>query len=177
MEIQFIQDDDIEQVLKIYSYYVLNTAITFETEIPTLEDFRGRVLKVKSTGHPYIVCKVDGKVVGYAYAVQFGERQAYSWSVISSIYMDIDYKGKGAGTALYKELLEQLKKQNIYSVFALISSTNQESISFHEKLNFKKNATLENIGYKLGEWHSTVYYQCILKIPEGKPLPRVPKFN
>jgi hypothetical protein len=33
--------DDAEEILKIYAPYVLNTAITFEYEVPSLGEFRG----------------------------------------------------------------------------------------------------------------------------------------
>ena len=32
--------DDAKDILDIYSYYVINTAITFEYEVPTIEEFR-----------------------------------------------------------------------------------------------------------------------------------------
>ena len=35
--------EDAEKLLAIYAPYVENTAITFEYEVPTLEEFRGRI--------------------------------------------------------------------------------------------------------------------------------------
>ena len=34
--------EDAGQLLEIYGYYVKNTAVTFEYEIPTLKEFRER---------------------------------------------------------------------------------------------------------------------------------------
>ena len=35
--------EDAESLLKIYAYYVKNTAISFENEVPPVEDFRNRI--------------------------------------------------------------------------------------------------------------------------------------
>ena len=48
--------DDAAALLEIYSYYVENTAITFEWEVPSLEDFRERI-KNTLRGFPYIVAE------------------------------------------------------------------------------------------------------------------------
>lgn len=43
MENVTIRDADIkdaERILEIYAYYIKNTAITFEYEVPTLDEFR-----------------------------------------------------------------------------------------------------------------------------------------
>lgn len=37
--------DDAERILEIYDYYVKNTAITFEYETPTLEEYKERMKK------------------------------------------------------------------------------------------------------------------------------------
>ena len=37
--------EDAEAILKIYTYYVENTAITFEYDIPSLDEMRGRIIK------------------------------------------------------------------------------------------------------------------------------------
>lgn len=37
--------DDAAEILKIYKYYILNTAISFEYTIPSLEEFKNRIKK------------------------------------------------------------------------------------------------------------------------------------
>ncbi len=45
--------DDAARLLEIYRPYVLTTAITFEYEVPTLEEFRARIV---STLEKYPYC-------------------------------------------------------------------------------------------------------------------------
>ena len=42
---------DAEIILKIYDYYVKNTAITFEYNSPTLAEFEDRMKKHRNTQH------------------------------------------------------------------------------------------------------------------------------
>ena len=69
--------EDAKDILDIYSYYVINTAITFEYEVPTIEEFRSRIEHTLER-YPYIVAVKDGKIFGYGYASPFcNGREAY----------------------------------------------------------------------------------------------------
>lgn len=52
--------EDAEEILNIYAYYVRDTAITFEYEVPSLEDFQGRIQGTLQR-YPYLVACKDGK--------------------------------------------------------------------------------------------------------------------
>ena len=64
---------------KFTAINVKNTAITFEYNVPSLEEFRHRMKNI-TLRYPYIVLEADGKVMGYAYAGSFIGRAAYDWS-------------------------------------------------------------------------------------------------
>ena len=63
-------------ILNIYAPYVQDTAVLFETEVPSLEEFTARIERI-SAEYPYLVYEADGKVVGYAYASRHRERDVY----------------------------------------------------------------------------------------------------
>ena len=88
-----------------------NTAITFELEVPSVEEFQKRITKTLER-YPYLVAEEDGEVIAYAYAGIFYDRRAYDWSAEMSVYVQRGIHGKGVGTALYEKLEELLKKQN-----------------------------------------------------------------
>ena len=69
--------DDAARLLEIYAYYVEKTAITFEYDVPSLEEFRGRITHIKER-YPYLVIERDGVIEGYAYAGVFKDRAAYA---------------------------------------------------------------------------------------------------
>lgn len=72
--------EDAERLVEIYRPYVETTAITFEYDVPTVGEFRGRMERTMEK-YPYLVAEMDGYVVGYAYAGRFVGRAAYDWSV------------------------------------------------------------------------------------------------
>ena len=58
--------DDAAALLAIYAPYVEQTAITFEYEVPSLEEFRRRIIHTLQR-YPYLVAEENGEILGYAY--------------------------------------------------------------------------------------------------------------
>jgi hypothetical protein len=83
---------------------VLNTAITFEYDVPTLEEFRSRIENTLKK-YPYLVAERNGEIIGYAYAGAFHPRAAFGWSAEVTVYLSDKAKGCGLGRKLY-EILE-----------------------------------------------------------------------
>lgn len=158
MIIRIATPKDAERLLEIYSYYVENTTVTFEYDVPTVEEFRQRIENTLKM-FPYLVAEDNGIIIGYCYASPFKMRKAYSWSVETSIYVDKDSHGKGIGTVLYNKLEEYLSIQNVINMYAGISYPNDDSETFHKKLGYKKVAHFEKCGYKLGKWVDVIWME------------------
>ena len=99
--------EDAEKLLAIYAPYVEQTAITFEYEVPTVEEFRERIHNTLKK-YPYLVAEQGGEPVGYAYVGPFHDRPAYDWAVETSIYVDQNKKRMGIGKKLHEALEEEL---------------------------------------------------------------------
>ena len=108
---------DAEALLQIYAPYVEKTAITFEYDVPTVDEFAGRISKVLQK-HPYLVAEISGEPVGYAYAGPFKERAAYDWAVETTVYVREDMKKHGIGRVLYTALEKALAAQGILNMNA-----------------------------------------------------------
>lgn len=61
-KIRMAEGKDIEEILGIYVPYIKDSTITFEYEVPTMEEFKKRFYNVKEN-YPYLVCTIDNKVV------------------------------------------------------------------------------------------------------------------
>ncbi|HET6786060.1 MAG TPA: GNAT family N-acetyltransferase, partial [Erysipelotrichaceae bacterium] len=79
MQIRPVNLNDAKELVEIYAYYVLNTSITFEYDVPSIEEFRERIQKITKK-YPYLVATINSEIVGYAYATAYKERAAYDWS-------------------------------------------------------------------------------------------------
>ena len=168
MKIRIADKNDCKDILRIYEFYVLNTAITFEYEVPSLSEMENRMKNIQLK-YPYLVAEIENKVVGYAYASDFRYKAAYQWSPESTIYLDKEFHGKGIGKKLYQKLFEVLKLQGYYNVFGGVALPNESSIALHQHLGFKEIGVYENIGYKFDKWHSTKWFQLVLKPHEINP--------
>lgn len=164
---------DATEILAIYEYYILNTAITFEYDIPTVADFERRIAGTLEK-YPYIVGEVDGKVVGYAYVSAFKGRAAYDWSVETSIYVDKDFHGLGLGKILYDKLDELCKLQNITNMNACIAYPNPESVEFHKKVGYETVAHFHKCAYKLDQWFDMIWMEKFIADHDDPPKNVVP---
>ena len=110
VKIRYCTIADAPRLLEIYSYYVKKTAITFEYEVPSLEEF---TLRIENTlkKYPYLCIEKDGLVVGYAYAGAFKGRAAYDWSVETTIYLARNVQKCGLGRKLYEALEAECRKR------------------------------------------------------------------
>lgn len=165
-------EQDAPALLEIYRPYIEETSITFETEVPTVREFTGRI-RDTLTMFPYLVYEAEGEILGYAYAHTFHTRAAYDWTVESSVYVRRDLRHGGVGTALYQRLFEILRAQGIRNVCAVITVPNEPSMAFHEKLGFRVGGVLPNFGYKLGQWHGVSYLYLPLSTGTEAPQPRL----
>lgn len=160
--------EDAARLLEIYTYYVRNTAITFEYEPPTLAEFQGRMHKTMQR-YPYLVVEKDGAVQGYAYAGAFVGRAAYDWSCELTVYLDPAARKCGLGRALYQALEERLRGMGILNLYACIGYPevedeylNQNSAQFHAHLGFTTVGTFRRCGYKFGRWYHMIWMEKLI---------------
>lgn len=163
--IRLANANDAEELLKIYTPYVTDTAITFEYDVPSLEEFTQRIINI-SKKYPYIVAERGGEIVGYAYAGAFKERAAYDWAVETTIYVKQDCTASGIGRKLYAVLEKLLGKQGILNLNACIAYTETEdehltngSMAFHNKLGYKLVGTFHKCGYKFSHWYDMIWME------------------
>ena len=149
--------DDAEVLQAIYAPYV-ETTVTFEYVAPPVEEFRQRIIDRVSV-YPYIVCEEDGVPVGYAYASRLYERAAYAWAVELSVYFAPNHRGRGMGRKIYDKMLSLLKLQGVRTVHGKVTFPNPASDKLHNAMGFKLMATLENVGFKNGEWRSINHWE------------------
>lgn len=171
-EIRLATIEDAKQVLEIYSNYVINTATSFETDVPSEQEMQSRIASCLQK-YPWIVCVINERIAGYVYSSKHREREAYQWSCESSVYVDDDFQGRGIGKKLYQLLFQILKLQGFRNVYAGITMPNEASINLHEKCGFKHFATYENIGYKLGKWHTVKWWKLQINNYDLNPPPPI----
>ena len=165
IEIRTANKDDAGRLLEIYDYYVRNTAVSFEYETPSLEEFTGR-MEHTLTQYPYLVLVRDGRIDGYAYAGPFKGRAAYGWSCEISIYLDRNARKCGLGRILSEALEEELKKMGILNVYGCIAYPEKDdeylttnSADYHAHLGFRTVGIFRQCAYKFGRWYNMIWME------------------
>ena len=181
ISIRFAKSEDAKELLKIYAYYVTDTAISFETEVPSEEEFKLRIEEVLKS-YPFIVACKDDEILGYAYLHSFVGRKAYELSAETTIYLNPDKKKMGIGKKLYSVLEDIAKEQNITNLYSCIGYVDKEdeylnnnSVQFHEHIGFRMVGKFENCGHKFGRWYHMVWMEKI--IGEHKEIREFIKFE
>jgi len=168
--IRLATEHDAEQIQAIYSPIVSNTAISFETDPPSVDEMRERIRNTLAR-FPWLVCEDQSRILGYAYARRHKERAAYQWSVDVSVYVHADARRRGVGRALYNSLFKILTLQGFYTVYAGIALPNPASVGLHESLGFLPIGVYKSVGYKLGAWHDVGRWYLSLRPTTTAPEP------
>ncbi|HWB28203.1 MAG TPA: GNAT family N-acetyltransferase [Chitinophagaceae bacterium] len=156
MIIRFAQAGDADEMLNIYKPFIENTATSFETVVPSTVEFSQRILTYTQK-YPWLVAEINKTIAGYAYASAHRQRDAYQWSVESSVYVHPSFYRQGIAMKLYDMLFMLLAEMNFVNVYAGVALPNEASVTFHENAGFKHIGIYENVGYKLGAWHSVLW--------------------
>ena len=169
---------DAAEILNIYAPYITDTAITFEYDVPTLEEFTGRIRHTLEK-YPYLVAVRDSEIIGYAYAGAFYGRAAYDWSAETTIYVKKGCRHSGVGKLLYQALETALKAQNIINLYACIGYPEEDdeyltknSAQFHAHLGYRMVGEFYHCGYKFDRWYNMVWMEKLLdpEVKHPKPI-------
>lgn len=170
--------DDAAALQAIYAPYVTDTAITFEYEAPTVEEFRQRIVHTLEK-FPYLVAEIvetgDGpepvskRIAGYAYVGTLRVRPAFQWCVETSIYLDRTIRHQGVGDVLLKALEEECHQRGFLNLYASIATVNPEdehltldSYHFHLHHGYRLVGTFYQCGRKFGRWYDMVWMEKII---------------
>lgn len=158
-------EDDLPDVLSLYRHYVRNSVVTFDEKPPTMAQFRSRFRHLQKLGYPFrVAVSPQGLVLGYAYVFPFREKTGFRKTVESSIYLGPASLGRGLGSALLADLIEECDKADLKEMIAVIADSGAEaSIALHRKFGFIESGRMGKVGFKFGRWIGIVMMQKSLK--------------
>jgi hypothetical protein len=168
ISVRFANTHDAKKLLDIYAYYVKETAISFETEVPSVEEFKSRMEDILKN-YPYIVACDNDEILGYAYLHPFVGRKAYDLSAETTIYLNPNKKNMGIGKRLYTVLEDIARVQNIANLYSCIGYVdeddeylNNNSAKFHEHMGYRMVGKFINCGHKFGRWYHMVWMEKVI---------------
>ncbi len=163
------REDDAAEIAAIYAHHVLHGTASYDTEPPSAQDFSRKIGWVLASGWPFLVAERAGQLIGYAYATQFRDRQAYRWTAENSIYVRSDSLGRGVGKTLLLRLLDRSEACGFRQMVAVIGGAEESSVRLHASCGFHEVGRIHAAGRKHGRWLDNVYMQKALG--EGSSTP------
>lgn len=160
--IRSVRVEDAARIVEIYDYYVNNTSVSFEITTPSINQMQDRIAEYTKK-YPWLVYELEGKVIGYAYATKFREREAYRYTVVLSVYFSKDYCGRGYGKEIMLALIEKLRNMGFYTAIAGVTYPNVKSEGLFRSLGFEYVGMYKNVGYKNNEWLSVMQFSLPLR--------------
>ncbi len=169
--------EDAGAVREIYRHYVEHTAVTFDYETPSEEEFRRRIAQTQRF-YPYLIAEDRGEILGYAYAGRFHPRPAYGWSAELSIYLRPDARRRGLGRRLYQPLEDDLSRMGVRNLYACIAAPvegdeylTDDSERFHRHMGYVMIGRFHRCGFKFGRWYDMVWMEKLIGGHRGDPPP------
>lgn len=159
VEIRALEPEDWPEVGQIYAEGIATGNATFETAVPTWEEWNASHL-----ARLRFVAAIQGRTVGWAALSPVSSRCIYAGVAEVSVYVGAAQRGRGVGTLLLERLIDASEAGGIWTLQAGVFPENGSSIAIHEKLGFVEVGRRERIG-KLGEqWRDVVLLERRSKI-------------
>jgi L-amino acid N-acyltransferase YncA len=166
--IRLVTARDAPAIHAIYAPIVAATFISFELAVPGVAEIERRIGDTLPR-FPWLVFEDGEELLGYAYACEHRSRAAYQWSVDVSCYVHERARRRGIARALYEALFRVLARQGFTNAFAGIALPNAASVAMHAAAGFEALGRYRDVGYKLGQWHDTLWMQRTLAPSPANP--------
>lgn len=162
-EIRDVLLSDAELIREIYQKHVIGSSTSFELTVPTVSDFHERI-QTANERRPWIVMADNDRLCGYAYASPFRSREAYQFTIETTVYVHHDFQRQGIGQTLMGNLLSRLRGLGYHIAIAGVTLPNPGSVGLHERLGFRKVGVFPEVGRKYDQWHDVGFWS--LKLSE-----------
>jgi phosphinothricin acetyltransferase len=147
--------DDADAVLAIYAEGIATGQATFQTEVPTWDEWDAGHLEA-----PRLVARTeDGRVLGWCALSPISRRPVYAGVAEESVYVAASARGQGVGRALLEAMVKASEDAGIWTMQTGIFPENQASIALHEACGFRAVGTRERVGRHLGRWRDVVFME------------------
>lgn len=138
-------------VARVYGEGIESGHATFETEVPTWEEW-----DESHIDSCRLVSVLEGEVVAWAALTPVSRRHVYRGVAEHSIYVADAMRGRGVGTSLLSALVEASEEAGFWTLQTAIFPENEASIALHSAAGFRVVGTRERPGSHHGVWRDVV---------------------
>jgi L-amino acid N-acyltransferase YncA len=160
---QKAEEKDLENILGLYNFYILNTTATFDHGQISKEEFCQRIFIGHEKYQTFLI-HYRSELAGFCFLTQYRKKVAYNRTAEIGVYLKTEFIGKGLGGLAVTYLEKVAQSKQIRVVIASISGENTASLRLFQKMGFKKYAHYREVGEKFGRLLDIIDYQKMLII-------------
>lgn len=160
--IRAAQESDLSGLLAIYNNAVLTTTAVYDYRERTAEQQSAWFKAKRDQGLPVLVAEHAGDILGFASYGPFRPWPAYLHSVENSLYVAVDWRGRGIGSLLLPTLIRRATDRGLHTMIAGIDAANAASLRLHAKFGFKPVGHFREVGWKFERWLDLTFLQRML---------------
>ena len=151
LEMRDVRPGDWPEVARIYEEGIATGNATFETEVPSWEEWDAAHLAEQR-----FVAERDGRVVGWIALSPVSRRPCYAGVAEISIYVADAARGNGVGTDLLAAAVDSAERDGLWTLQTSVFPENEPSLALLRRFGFRTVGTRERIGRLHGVWRNTV---------------------
>lgn len=151
LTIREMRPDDWEAVRIIYQQGIDTGQATFETAVPSWEDWdAGKRIDCR------LIAQYEEQIVGWAALSLTSVREVYAGVAEVSIYVLETARGRGIGKVLLQTLVDASERAGIWTLQSRVLPENKTTIALHQGAGFRIVGKREKIARHHGVWRDTV---------------------
>jgi phosphinothricin acetyltransferase len=135
------------EVVRIYAEGIATGNATFETDVPSWEQWDGAHLPA----HRFVALR-EGNVVGWVAVGPVSDRCVYGGVVENSVYVAERARGLGVGRLLLERMVASTEAAGIWTIQTGIFPENEASLHVHERVGFEVVGRRKRLGKLHGVW-------------------------
>ena len=158
-KVRFALEKDLQAILEINNHEIKHSTVNYDYAPKTLE-FQNYWFQEKAkAGFPILIAERGKQIVGFATYGIFRPKPGYQFTVEHSVYIHSQFRGKGIGYSLMKELIAHAKEKGFHLMVGGIDARNFNSLHFHRKLGFQEVGRFKEVGWKFDQWLDLIFVQ------------------
>jgi L-amino acid N-acyltransferase YncA len=153
----------LEAMRAIVNDVIAHTTALYEFEPRSPQAMRAWWDSRHHDGWPVVgVLDTSDQLLGFGSFGPFRAQPAYQYTVEHSLYVARDHRGRGIGRLLLQTLIDRAVARHLHVMVGGIDADNAPSIALHERMGFRRVATMPQVARKFDRWLDLLLYQRTL---------------
>jgi phosphinothricin acetyltransferase len=160
MHLRLATTEDAAAIASIYNQGIEDRIATFETRLRTPQEIEQWFDGV----HPIVVLETDEhQVMAFASTSVYRPRPCYAGIAEFSVYVQREWRGRGAGRQALEGLLQEVEKSGYWKLVSRVFVENAASRALLRRLGFREVGVYEKHAQLDGVWRDVVIVERLLE--------------